>query len=60
MKIKIGLPSPKWLLEFGAIFIGTETELVLKSRWVLPERLLNDGYDFLFPSVDKAFEDLIK
>ena len=59
MKIKIGLPSPKWLLEFGAIFIRTETELVLKSRWILPERLLNEGYDFVFPSIDKALEDLI-
>jgi NAD dependent epimerase/dehydratase family enzyme len=46
LKIKVGLPSPKWLLEFGAIFIKTETELVLKSRWVLPERLLNAGYNY--------------
>lgn len=59
MKAKIGLPSPKWLLEFGAIFIKTETELVLKSRWVLPERLLHEGYVFLYPAIDDALNDLI-
>ena len=60
MHIEIGLPSPKWLLKFGAIFIKTETELVLKSRWVLPERLLKDGYTFLYPTIDEALSDLLK
>lgn len=59
LKVKIGLPSPKWLLKLGAIFIKTETELVLKSRWVLPERLLNVGYKFKFPTIDAALDDLI-
>ena len=59
MKVKIGLPSPKWLLEVGATFIKTETELVLKSRWVLPERLLNERYNFLYPTIDDALYDLI-
>lgn len=59
MHINSGLPSPKWLLELGAIFIRTETELILKSRWVLPERLLNEGYLFLFPTIDNAFTDLV-
>lgn len=60
MHMKIGLSSPKWLLEIGAIFIKTETELVLKSRWVLPERLLREGYRFLYQNIDDAFNDLIK
>ncbi len=60
MKVKIGLPSPKWLLKLGAVFIKTETELVLKSRWVLPERLLNEGYKFTFPTIDAALDDLIQ
>ncbi|MBL0103535.1 MAG: TIGR01777 family protein [Bacteroidetes bacterium] len=51
---KIGLPSPKWLLEMGAILIGTETELVLKSRWVLPTRLGAEKYKFQFPKLDSA------
>ncbi len=41
------LPLPKWLLEIGAFFINTETELILKSRWVLPQKLQQMGYQFL-------------
>ncbi|GJM83498.1 NAD-dependent epimerase [Paenibacillus sp. HMSSN-139] len=37
MGVPVGLPAPRWLLELGARLIRTETELVLKSRWVLPE-----------------------
>ncbi len=47
---KFGLPLPKLLLEMGAFLLGTETELILKSRWVLPERLLAEGFVF---GVDK-------
>lgn len=56
--LSFGLPSPKWLLNFGAMFIGTETELVLKSRWVIPKRLLQEGYRFKFPSVESALKDI--
>jgi uncharacterized protein (TIGR01777 family) len=59
LQIKIGFPSPKWLLEFGAFLIKTETELVLKSRWVLPERLLNEGYTFLYATIDEALTNLL-
>ena len=55
---KSGLPSPEWLLKIGAVLIRTETELILKSRWVLPDRLLKSGYQFSFPSLQKAFEDI--
>ena len=44
-----GLPLPKWALEIGAFMLGTETELILKSRWVIPERLLANGYTFKWP-----------
>jgi len=60
MHVKPGLPSPKWLLKPGAILIGTETELVLKSRWVLPEKLINKGYVFLYPAIDSALNELIQ
>jgi len=43
---RFGLPMPKWLLEIGAIFIRTETELILKSRRVVPRRLLEEGFEF--------------
>jgi uncharacterized protein len=58
MKKRIGLPAPEWLLRIGAVFIRTETELVLKSRWVLPGRLLKAGYRFRYPSLAEALEDL--
>lgn len=45
-KISFGLNSPKWLLKIGATIIGTETELLLKSRKVYPEKLLSLGFSF--------------
>lgn len=59
MNVPLGLPSPKWVLEFGAMFIKTETELVLKSRWVLPERLERAGYPFTFKTLDETFQDIL-
>jgi uncharacterized protein (TIGR01777 family) len=57
---KIGLPSPAWLLKIGAVMISTETELILKSRWVIPEKLLKAGYTFRYPSLDEALENILK
>jgi uncharacterized protein len=59
MNIPIGLPAPKWLLEIGSVLIRTETELVLKSRWVLPERLEKEGYKFTFNTLDKTLQDVL-
>jgi NAD dependent epimerase/dehydratase family enzyme len=47
--ITIGLPASKWMLEVGAYFMRTETELILKSRRVVPARLLQHGFEFRFP-----------
>lgn len=57
--IPFGLPSPQWLLELGALLIGTETELILKSRWVAPKRLLDHGFHFQFASIDHAIRDIL-
>ena len=57
--IPFGLPAPAWLLEMGAIMIGTETELILKSRWVTPERLLDAGYQFQFEKAAYAIQDIL-
>ncbi len=46
---RIGLPASRWMLEAGAILLRTETELILKSRWVLPRRLLDSGFEFSYP-----------
>ncbi|MGB3468960.1 MAG: DUF1731 domain-containing protein, partial [Cyclobacteriaceae bacterium] len=58
VKTVIGLPMPKWLLEIGAFIIGTETELILKSRYVIPERLLDAGYQFRYDTIEKAVSEL--
>ena len=54
----IGIPTFRWMLEVGTFLIRSETELVLKSRWVLPERLLDAGYRFQFEDVDLAIRDI--
>ena len=54
-----GLPSPAWLLEIGAFFIRTETELILKSRWVIPEKLVQAGFAFQYPLLDEAIENIL-
>jgi len=60
MNVSLGLPAPKWLLEIGSVFIQTETELVLKSRWVIPERLEREGYNFKFKTLDHTLQDILK
>ena len=56
---KFGLPAYEWMLKIGAGIIGTEPELILKSRWVLPAKLLESGYRFEFDEIDKAFTDIV-
>jgi uncharacterized protein (TIGR01777 family) len=53
-----GLPASDWMLEIGAVFMRTETELVLKSRRVVPAKLLQHGFRFRFPDWDAAASDL--
>jgi len=56
--IPIGLPAMEWMLEIGALFLQTETELILKSRRVVPTRLLQEGFGFTFVDWSKAAQDL--
>jgi uncharacterized protein len=56
--VPFGLPATEWMLEVGAFFLRTETELILKSRRVIPKRLLESGFQFQFPTIQAAFEDL--
>jgi NAD dependent epimerase/dehydratase family enzyme len=51
---RIGLPATAWMLEIGALFLRTETELILKSRRVIPTRLLESGFTFLHPDWPEA------
>jgi hypothetical protein len=56
---RFGLPTWRWMLEVGSVAIRTETELVLKSRWVVPERLLAAGYEFRYPTLRGALAAVI-
>lgn len=53
-----GPPATEWMLAIGAIFLQTETELILKSRRVVPTRLLSEGFKFQFPEWRAAAENL--
>ena len=57
---RFGMPAEEWMLEFGAIFLRTETELILKSRRVVPGKLLSSGFEFRFPTMRAALEDLFQ
>ncbi|MDB6038022.1 MAG: NAD-dependent epimerase/dehydratase [Verrucomicrobiales bacterium] len=55
----VGLPSKHWMIEIGAFFLRTEPELIIKSRRVIPGRLLKSGFQFEFRTLREAFEDLV-
>ncbi|MBV9765750.1 MAG: TIGR01777 family oxidoreductase [Acidobacteriaceae bacterium] len=56
----VGIPAPSWMLSIGAVLLRTETELVLKSRRVVPRRLLDAGFEFHFPNWRGACCDLVQ
>ncbi len=58
--INFGLSTPAWLLAIGAKIIGTETELILKSRWVKPTILLNNGFEFKYSTIEHAVKAILK
>jgi len=55
-----GLPAPAFLMAIGMFFLRTEPELVLKSRRVIPGRLLDAGFEFQFPGWPAAAADLVR
>jgi len=57
-KMPFGIPLPKTLLEIGARIINTETELILKSRNVIPKKLQDTGFKFKHPDLTNALIDL--
>jgi uncharacterized protein len=59
-KVPFGLPATLWMLELGAIFLRTETELIIKSRNVIPEKILNEGFVFTYPKFENALQEIYK
>jgi len=57
--VRIALPATRFMIALGAFFMRTEPELVLKSRYVVPARLLSAGFSFDFPEWPHAAEDLV-
>ncbi|MFN7138738.1 MAG: TIGR01777 family oxidoreductase [Limisphaerales bacterium] len=53
-----GLPAAEWMLELGAFFLRTETELIIKSRRVVPKRLLDAGFKFHHPELPEALRQI--
>lgn len=56
----VGLPSTHWMLEIGAFLLRTESELLLKSRRVVPGRLLEVGFAFTYPQWAQACAELVQ
>ncbi len=56
---KVAIPVPRWALEIGTFFLRTETELLLKSRRVVPTRLSKAGFAFRYPIWCFAAEELV-
>ncbi|MEV8314898.1 TIGR01777 family oxidoreductase [Streptomyces sp. NPDC059900] len=58
--VPVGLPATKWMAEIGAFALRTDTELLLKSRRVVPGRLLEEGFAFEHPAWPEAAADLVR
>lgn len=56
MHAPFGIATPKWFLALGAAIIGTETELILKSRWVIPQKLMTAGFHFKYATIEPAIK----
>jgi len=59
VRAPFGISTPKWMLVIGTFFLRTEPELILKSRFVYPKRLLDAGFNFKFDNVEQALYNLI-
>ncbi|WP_167046876.1 TIGR01777 family oxidoreductase [Salinibacterium sp. ZJ454] len=57
--MSFGLPAYRWMLEIGAWLMRTETELLLKSRWVQPARLTEAGFRFAHPALEDAVREIV-
>ncbi|QIB45124.1 TIGR01777 family oxidoreductase [Streptomyces aureoverticillatus] len=58
--VPAGLPATAWMAELGAFALRTDTELLLKSRRVVPGRLLDEGFAFDFGAWPEAADDLVR
>jgi uncharacterized protein len=59
-RMRFGVPARRWMIELGSLILRTESELVLKSRQVVPTRLIESGFRFRFPECCVAAQDLVR
>jgi uncharacterized protein (TIGR01777 family) len=60
VRMPMGLPAPEWLVRIGApLVMRTDPELALYGRYVVPERLVEEGFEFGFARVEEALMDLL-
>ena len=59
LRMKIGIRADEWILEIGAFVLRTESELVLKSRKVIPKRPESLGFKFIYPNMYDARKNLM-
>ncbi len=57
---KLGLPAFEWMIKLGTKIIGSEAELVLKSRWVVPTKIIESGFHFQYDKLDHALTTIIQ
>jgi len=57
--VRFGLPATPWMAAVGAWFLNGDTELVMKSRRVIPTRLIDAGFQFQYPDWPAAARDLV-
>ncbi|WP_243694960.1 epimerase [Labedella populi] len=60
VRMPVGIPLRRWMIELGALAMRTESELLLKSRWVVPERLTAMGYEFRHPELRGAVDAVVR
>ncbi|WP_298950209.1 TIGR01777 family oxidoreductase [uncultured Nonlabens sp.] len=59
LSVPLGISQSKWLVELGSAMIGSESELLLKSRYVHPQRLLDAGFNFEYETVEDCLKELV-
>ncbi|MFY4719806.1 TIGR01777 family oxidoreductase [Streptomyces sp. LaBMicrA B280] len=58
--VPVGLPATRWMAEIGAFALRSDTELLLKSRRVVPGRLTEAGFAFRYPQWPGAADELVR
>jgi uncharacterized protein len=60
-RLGIGLPAFAWMVRLAApLLLRTDSDLALYGRYLAPRRLLDERFQFEFPTLDRALVDLTR